>query len=134
MILAEERSRGKRLDTYKQILDPYIVITTPSAKQSERDKALAKITSVEYKRASFDLITFGSDETVRSYNNLMQYFFETKNTETMDKSQPKVILHFAELVLNVRKDLYSKKTKLKRSETIEFTITDMDKHREWLDK
>lgn len=133
LILAEERSREKRLETYKKILDPYIVIITPKAKQSEKEKALAKITTVEYKRASFDLITFGSDQTVRSYNNLMQYFFKDK-TESLDKSQLEVIRHFAELVLNIRKDLYSKKTRLKRSETIEFTITDMYNHRDWLDK
>ncbi len=132
--LAEERSREKRLETYKIILDPYIVMTTPTAKQSEKDKALGKITTVDYKRASFDLVTFGSDDTVRSYNKLMQHFFSSSHTETEDSSKHAVLLYFSELVLNIRKDLYSKRTRLKRSETIEFTINDIQNHRGWLDK
>lgn len=130
--LAEERAREKRLEIYNIILDPYIVITTPAATKSEKEKALSNISSVKYKRAAFNLITFGSDETVRSFNKIMQYFFESKNEEDTDK--PEVIYHFSNLVLNIRRDLYSKKSKLSRSEVIEFTITDMNAHRHWLDK
>jgi hypothetical protein len=127
--LIEERSRDNRMKTYKEILDPFIVLITPTAHQAEKTKATNTITSTNYKKAAFDLITFGSDETVRCYNSMMQYAFDTENNDTV-----KLLRLFTDLILNIRKDLYNKKTKLKRSEVLEFTLTDIDKYRTLIDK
>lgn len=109
--LIEERSRDNRMRTYKEILDPFIVLITPTATQPERTKATNSITSTNYKKAAFDLITFGSDETVRCYNTMMQYAFDSENKNNME-----LLRLFTDLILNIRKDLYNKKTKLRRSE------------------
>ena len=130
--LVEQRAREKQLETYKKILDPYIIILTPTAKDSEKKKALDTILTVDYKKASFDLITFGSDETVRSYNKIMQAFFKLPNQS--EKEDWDILINFANLLLNIRKDLYSKTTTLKRSETLEFFITDIEKHRNIFDR
>jgi len=123
--LAEQLSREKRLETYKEILDPYLTVLTPLAKKEEKDKALLKIPSSQYKKTAFDLITFGSDETVRSFNKLMQHAY--KNAERENNNTDNLVL-FSDFVLNIRKDLYSKKTKLKNYETLEFTVTDIKDH------
>ena len=40
----------------------------------------------------------------------------------------------SELLLKIRKDVYSNKTSLKRSETLEFMITDIKKYKGMIDK
>lgn len=123
--LAEQLSREKRLETYKIILDPYLVILSPHASKELKDEATKRLLSVNYKKASFDLVTFGSDNTVRSFNKLMQYPFNKLTNDDLD-----IIVLFSEFTLNVRKDLYSKKTKLDSSETLEFTITDIKNYKD----
>jgi hypothetical protein len=129
LLLIEERSREKRMNTYKEILDPFIILITHTASKNEKEKATNTISSSNYKKAAFDLITFGSDETVRCYNSMMQYVFNAQNNDTVE-----LLRLFTDLILNIRKDLYSKKTKLKRSEVLEFTLTDIEKYRKSIDK
>ena len=127
--LVEERSREKRMETYREILDPIIVLITPTASKVDKDKATSLLSSIKYKKAAFDLITFGSDETVRCYNSMMQYLY---NDQKKDNIQ--LLKIFAGLILNIRRDLYSKTTRLRRSEVLEFTITDIEKHKHLIDK
>jgi hypothetical protein len=60
---------------------------------------------------------------------MMQYVFNAQNNDTVE-----LLRLFTDLILNIRKDLYSKKTKLKRSEVLEFTLTDIEKYRKSIDK
>jgi hypothetical protein len=122
--LAEQLSREKRLETYKKILNPYLTVLTPLATAEEKNKALKELPTTEYKKTAFDLVTFGSDATVRSFNRLLQHSFN--NTIKNDNTDNLVL--FSDLILNVRKDLYSKRTKLKNYETLEFTVTDIKDH------
>lgn len=128
----EEKAREKRLQTYNTILSPYIVVLTSTATEKEKEAALKLITTVDYKKASFDLITFGSDETVRSYNKLMQFFFNNVESSTDEKTK-NIFINFSNLLLSIRKDLYGKNTNLKRSETLAFFITDIDKYKAHID-
>jgi hypothetical protein len=123
--LAEQLSREKRLETYKKILDPYLTVLTPLATAEEKEEALRIIPSSKYKKTAFDLVTFGSDETVRCFNKLMQHAYINAGQE---KNNTDILILFSDFILNIRKDLYSKKTKLKNYETLEFTVTDIKDH------
>gem|GEM_PF-4429448 len=62
----------------------------------------------------------------------MQTFFHSdiykdENGEYTPEYGNRLIALISELLLQIRKDLYTKKTNLKRSEMLEFMITDMDK-------
>jgi hypothetical protein len=119
----EERALERRIDTYNKILDPIIVLFSSGASQKEKDKASLQITSVEYRKSAFNLITFGSDEMVNSYNNMMQSFYKNE-TETA----PELTLKkFAAVILSIRKDVYNKNTKLKDWDMLKFMITDIEK-------
>tara|TARA_R110002050_G_scaffold21644_2_gene59706 strand:+ start:529 stop:915 length:387 start_codon:yes stop_codon:yes gene_type:complete len=62
---------------------------------------------------------------------IMQAFFNVKpeDFENDNKEYAVIMLtHLSDLLLNIRKDLYSKKTNLKRSEMLEFMINDIKKH------
>lgn len=116
--LAEQLSREKRLETYKKILDPYWIILSPQSNDPEKDIAMKELLTVKYKKICFDLVTFGSDETVRSFNNFIQY----KPKKEVDLN---ILDLFSEFVLNVRKDLYKKNSKLEPKETLKFIIKDL---------
>jgi hypothetical protein len=101
-----------------------------------KDKEIQKITTLEYKKAAFNLTTFGSDEVVKSFNKLMQSFYHVKVDQFENKDDFGVLMLkvFSDFLLSIRKDLYSKNTKLKRSEVVEFMITDINNYRKTIDK
>jgi AcrR family transcriptional regulator len=119
----EERALEKRIETYNELLHPLIVMFSNKTNQKIKDKAIAQIGSLEYRKANFNLITFGSDEMVTSYNNMMQSFYKNES-----ENNPKLALkNFAGFLLSVRKDVYNKNTKLKDWDMLKFMITDIEK-------
>ena len=73
--------------------------------------------------------TYKGDE----WGNVLKKGFKIKflkkdeNGEYTSDYGNRLIALLSELLLQIRKDLYTKKTKLKRSEMLEFMITDMEK-------
>jgi len=119
----EERALEKRIETYNKILNPFIVLFSATKKddQKMKQKALDEILSVEYRKAGFNLITFGSDEMVISYNKMMQGFYNKPSDDTANTMK-----NFANFVLSIRKDVYDKNTKLKEWDMLKFMITDIE--------
>lgn len=119
----EERAREKRIETYNELLHPFIVMFSNKTNKIIKDKAIAQIGSVEYRKASFNLMTFGSDEMVNAYNNMMQSFYKNES-----ENNPKLTMQkFAGFLLSIRKDVYDKNTKLKDWDMLKFMITDIEK-------
>ena len=137
---AEAKSREFKIETYKKILEPFIATLTFTLPKEEQLKEINKIKSLDYKRTVFDLTTFGSDEALKTFNKIMQTFFlandhyKNKDGEYSEEYAIRLLALISEMLLQIRKDIYSKKTKLERSDTIEFMITDMEKHREKINK
>ena len=119
----EERALEKRVETYNTLLHPLIVMFTNKSNQRIKEKAISEIRSVDYRKAGFNLITFGSDEMVIAYNSMMQSFYKGE-AETDPKSTMK---KFAIFLLSIRKDIYNKNTKLKEWDMLKFMITDIEK-------
>ena len=119
----EERALERRIETYNKILNPFIVLfaATKNDNGKMKQKALDEILSTEYRKAGFNLITFGSDEMVTSYNKMMQGFFNNENSDTTTTMK-----NFANFVLSIRKDVYNKNTKLKDWDMLKFMITDIE--------
>lgn len=119
----EERALERRIETYNTILHPLIVMFASKSNQKEKDKAVGEIGSVPYRKAAFNLMTFGSDDLVNSYNEMMQSFYKNEA-----ESNPKLtIKKFANFLLSIRKDVYNKNTKLKEWDMLKFMITDIEK-------
>lgn len=119
----EERAREKRIETYNELLNPFIIMFANNTNKIIKDKAISQIGSVEYRKASFNLMTFGSDEMVNAYNNMMQSFFKNES-----ENNPKLTMQkFAGFLLSIRKDVYDKNTKLKDWDMLKFMITDLEK-------
>ncbi|WP_374361973.1 hypothetical protein [Cloacibacterium sp.] len=133
LLSIEEKNREKKIKTYETLLEPYIYALTNTINEKERDKGIAKMLTLEYKKAAFNLTTFGSDEVIYSYNRIMQLFFNKDENQDSNEYGIKLITYFSDLLLNIRKDLYSKKTKLKKSNLLEFMMTDINKYKGKID-
>lgn len=130
ILLAEEKTRDFKIKTYETLLEPFIVVLTFTLRENQKQKGVNKLLSLEYRKAAFNLNTFGSDEVVKSYNLLTQAFFKIKPEDFEDDEEYAIVMltYLSDLLLNIRKDLYTKKTNLKRSEMLEFMINDIEKH------
>jgi hypothetical protein len=136
---SEAKSREYKINTYKLLLEPFIATFTFTLPEKVKQKEINKLTTLEYKKAVFDLTTFGSDEAIKIFNKIMQTFYHAdeykdENGEQTSDYGNRLIALLSEFLLQIRKDLYSKKTKLKRSEMLEFMITDMDKTKHTINK
>jgi len=121
----ENKLRADRIKIYNDILEPFIIILTPDLEENKEDKAIKIIKSLEYKKKGFQLSFTGDDYVLRSFNKLMQYFYN--NTET---DPNKIMSLFGELLLAIRKSTGNEKTKLDNFEMLEWLIKDTKKLRE----
>lgn len=120
----EEKLREERRNIYAQILDPYIHLFA-DLKGKGPDEALKKITSYDYRKTAFDLNLFGSDEVVLAYNDLMKHTYESEATEKREPN--KLMLLWGKLLLEIRKSLGNKKTKLDELDMLRAMIKDIDR-------
>nr|CBH37181.1 conserved hypothetical protein [uncultured archaeon] len=120
----EEKLREERRNIYAQILDPYIRLFA-DIKGKGPDEALKKITSYEYRKTAFDLNLFGSDEVIRAFNNLMKHTYEAEATGNQDPEE--MMRLWGNLLLEIRKSLGNKKTKLNEFDMLRAMIKDMSK-------
>jgi len=118
----EEKLRKDRIKIYEQILDPYIQLLSNLETTKE---AMKKIVSYEYKKTSFNLYLFGSDSVIRAYNQMMQYAFKSEATEAQDPHKWMVL--WGKFMLEIRKSLGNKRTKLGYLEMLEGWIKDIEK-------
>ena len=120
----EEKLREDRRKIYEQILDPYIQLFTNLEKTEE---AMKKITSYEYKKTSFNLYLFGSDSVIRAYNQMVKYAFESETSKTQESYKQMVVILWGKFMLEIRKSLGNKRTKLNELDMLEGLLKDMEK-------
>lgn len=122
LIAIEEKLRAERRKIYIQILEPYITLFSMEEK-NKIGNAMKQIMSVKYKKNAFELCLFGSDDVVNAYNNLLEYGNETENTGKRDDK--KMIKMFGKFLLEIRKSIGNKKTKLKEVDMLQNIIKDI---------
>lgn len=135
----EAKSREFKIETYKKLLEPFIATLTFTLPQEQKEKEISKITSLDYRKTVFDMTTFGSDRALKIFSQIMQTFFHSEkykeeNGEYSKEYGIRLLALISELLLQIRKDIYSSKTKLKRADMIEFMITDIEENREKINK
>lgn len=138
-INAEAKSREFKIETYKKILEPFIASLTFTLPEKQKEKEISKITSLEYRKTVFDMTTFGSDQALKIFSKIMQTFFHSEvykddNGQYSQEYGIRLLALISELLLQIRKDIYSSKTKLRRSDMIEFMITDIEENKTKIDK
>lgn len=122
----ERRLSEKRHEMYMEVLDIFIgsIIGEYDAQQI-REKAFSK----ERKKKNFDLALIGEDSVIKAYNELLDYSIDLKQDEKIRKKYEEIRL-FARLLLEIRKSLGYKKTKLTDVDILRPFIKDANKLRE----
>ena len=121
----EERLTAERRKVYAEILEPYIRMFAGVKSGEGVKEATEKILSFEYRKTSFELGLVGSDDVVRAYNDMMQFFFKAANEDGQDSSQG--ILLWGALLLEIRRSLGNKDTKLDALDMLRCMITDIER-------
>jgi len=105
----------------------------------EKDKymeATMKLLSLEYRKLSFRLSLIGSDNVVKAFNNLYQYFYKNaENSESTIQSNPtdkakEMMSLIGLLLLEIRKSMGNEETQLNEWDMLEWFITDARKMKE----
>ncbi len=121
--LARVRLREEQRKVYAEILDPYIRLFT-DLKGKGVQEATKKITSYEYRRAAFELNMFGSDRVVRAYNQLLAHAYRAEN---LGENDPVTMMRlWGRLLLEIRRSLGYKRTKLNELDMLRAMIKDAD--------
>ena len=116
-----EKLREEQRGIYKKILEPYIeILANPQNTHFVND-----IKST-YRKTAFELILVGSDNVVLAYNKIMRYAYKAE--ESGEKSPMDMMELWGSLLLEIRKSLGHKSTKLKPVDMLRGMITDIDKY------
>ena len=117
----EEKLRQERKSVYINLLSPYIRLF---AKPPQIKETLDEITSYEYRKTAFDFILFGSDEVVRAYNEFTNYVYQSESVRSMDSQE--LMRLWGKLLLEIRKSLGNKHTKLNEFDMLKGMIKDIE--------
>lgn len=121
-----EMLQSERRRIYMEVLEPYIRVMSGIRRQRETKKATEQITSFEHRKALFEVNLLGSDEVITAFNNMMQYFYGMQESQSEESSR-EVLAHFGGLLIAIRRDLGSKKTKLEVPDMLRSQVNDIEK-------
>jgi hypothetical protein len=135
----EDKLRDDRIGTYNAILKPFIILLTSDAawrsdpKNEGKDKhetATRMLLSLEYREEGFRLSLVGSDPVVKSYNNLMQYFYQRTEESPADESAVKEMMALlGQFLLEIRRSMGNEATGLTNWDMLDWFLTDARKYR-----
>jgi hypothetical protein len=136
----EDKLREDRIGTYNQILEPFtILLMTDEAWRADpanknRDKntiAMQKMLSLSYRSQGFKLSLVGPDSVVRSYNNLMQYFYQRSDDQQLasEEDVKEMMGLLGQFLLEIRRSMGNESTALDNWEMLEWFLTDARKYR-----
>lgn len=133
----ENMLREDRIRTYNIILEPFIILLMTDAawgmdkKHKNVDKtmhATSKMVSLEYREASFKLALVAPDRLVKSYNNLVQSFYNSGEDKRDDVVKIKAMLELlGKFLIEIRKSMGNETTNLNHWDMCEFWMTDARK-------
>jgi len=136
----EDRLREDRIAIYNDILEPFFILLMPEAiwlsnpknKNTKKDEvATTKMLSIEYRKQALKLSLIGSDAVVKSYNNLLQYFYmkdEASQKSEVDINEIKHMIGLlGTLLLEIRRSMGNESTKLNNWDMLEWFINDARK-------
>lgn len=135
----EAELRTDRLQVYNDILEPFILVLTKDeafqdterfAGKSKSEVVLEKMVSIEYRQAAFKLALFASDDVLRAYNDLMQFFYQLADEHSAEKHPKKMLEKLGEFLRQIRVSVGNKETQLDSLEMLEWLVTDIKQYRD----
>jgi hypothetical protein len=124
--LIKEKLQKERRNVYIEILEPYIKLFSDIKGKGQLD-AIQTIMSYDYRKKAFELNLFGSDEVIKAYNRMMIHAYSVEKTD--NKKPKEMISLWGEFLLEIRKSLGNKKTKLDKYDMLRAMIKDIDNYK-----
>jgi hypothetical protein len=130
----EDRLRAERIAIYDELLEPFFLLFTAQAAvandkrfrdKNKNDVAIAKMLTYEYRMVGFKLSLLATDEVVRAYGQLMQFFYHQSEDPTEIAANNHIWVGLlATLLLDIRKSMGNESSKLDKWEMIEWFMKD----------
>lgn len=119
----KEKLHEDQRQIYRKILDPYIRLF---AESKDKDTGIAhrQLLSYEFRKIAFDFNLIGSDNAILAYNKLMQHVYKSEKQEGINGKE--LMRLWGELLLEIRKSLGNKRTKLNEYDMLEGMIKDIE--------
>ena len=114
----EDKMRQERKKVYLDILQPlFLLLKKPSDKE-----LFDLVNSPEYRQTTYELSFIGSDDAIRTYGDLMQFFYRSENPKepklTSWDQNVKTLNLIGKLLLAIRKDFGNANTKLEEKDMV----------------
>ena len=134
----ENKLQDDRIEIYNQILEPLIILLmseeawVSDKRNRNRDKndfATSKMLSLDYRRLGFKLSLMAPDDLVRSYNDLMQYFYNMGENQShhTNHSNVEILTLLGNFLVQIRKSMGNEATKLNHWDMCEWWMSDARK-------
>lgn len=123
----DDKIRQERKKVYLDILQPlFLLLKKPSDKE-----LFDLVNTLEYRQTTYELSFIGSDDAIRTYGDLMQFFYRSENPKEPKLSSwdrnVKTLDLVGKLLLAIRKDFGNSKTDLKENDMLRHVIKDLYK-------
>ena len=137
----DNQLREDRIAIYNDIIEPFVILLmtdaawTQDRKNKGKDKnqfAMSKMLSLDYRRRGFQLSLMGSDDVVRSYNLLLQLFYDqrTSGNSVPESYLVEMLQRLGNFLLNIRRSMGNEATELEAWDMIEWWMADAKKLRD----
>lgn len=134
----ENKLHDDRIKIYNQILEPFIIVLMSDVawqtdkKYKNLDKiqfATTKMLALDYRESSFRLALMAPDSLVKSYNNLMQHFFNSEEKSNNSNLEGYIVMVelLGKFLIEIRKSMGNESTKLEHWDMCEFWLSDARK-------
>jgi len=134
----EDKLRDDRIEIYNKILEPFIIILMSddawktnkiNRGRNKEDVATTEMLSIDYRRASFQLALMADDNVVKSFNNIMQYFYNMEDNQSASDHDfmTEMMKLLGTLLIEIRKSMGNETTKLNHWDMCEFWLSDARK-------
>ena len=121
-----DKLHDERRKIYSDVLDPYIRAFSGIKDPQTQAEILQKITSHEYRKTSFEFALLASDDVVKAFNQMMQYFF-TAEAEGGAADPIEMLKRWGGFLLEIRKNIGDPRTGLSEIDMLRGHITDIDR-------
>ncbi|WP_140160573.1 hypothetical protein [Algoriphagus antarcticus] len=122
LLLEQETFFQKKRDNYFKVIEPIISMISNSKNSQEQGKVVSKILSNEYRKEVLSLSLYGNDEVVKAFNDMFQLIYDK---EKYNENVSLLIPFLGKVLLEMRKELGNKNTKIDEFQILEFLIKDI---------
>lgn len=125
----QQKLNEERRKTYSEILLPFISVLANINRKEGASKAVEQIMKdlTTFQKNRLDLVLFGSDNVVRAHNACWEYAYKVDAGENMEQRGVTYMLLWGKLLLEIRKDVGNKDTKLNEVDMLRWLIKDIDR-------